>query len=602
MGAAFPAPKADYSQEALRQMARLQTKHFFHCGLAATAGSLAFAPTVTAALDGLSYTASEINQTDPDVWVNPDPRTLVLVSVYADFTSATDQLIAVYGDAVDTLTVTTTDDDGFWQFNANESQAYSVCDTSAGINPALDAAYPSQVSDSFVTIGLEDNQLNLMNDIGMDFASFNSNAINATISVDNGSWFCTPDDPQTIAGNHPDNSILIGQFAVALGESVSGTVNIQWRDNAGTTTRTTALVFDATAEATAGASVKNDLNGDGYSDLLLRNPNAEGGSDLLAWLFDGSNPASVTRAYSDYIYNGSNQLASWEFIAIDDFNGDGIDEPMFRTPANRFYVLNASYDGDGDITVGLDTIHSGGGYATWAAIGTGDFNGDGVADVLLRNPLADGGSDLLIFFLQASNPANITKSFTDVIYNGSNQLLNYEFLGVGDGNGDGLADMFWRTPANRFYCFVTTMATPTNATTLVDTLHAGGGYQTWDFSSLADVNGDGLDDVILRSPFADGASDFLAFILFNASPSNIVKSNDMIYNGGSGQSDWVVVGVGDFTGDGADDFVLRTPANRFYLWPSTGEANVVIGAQQTLHSGGAQSTWAVLAPAGELVP
>ncbi|MDP7029226.1 MAG: VCBS repeat-containing protein [Phycisphaerales bacterium] len=580
-------------------MSRTSISRSISGGLAATAGLGFLAATAHADFVGLSGSGALVSQ---EGWQAPDARTLVLVSLYAEFDAATDRLIAVYGDATDPMTITTSDDDGFWQFDADGSQDASLCNTSSGISAALMAAYPSQASDSFVTIGLTTNTDNAIQDIGIDFDGFNTGVPTWTIDSDNGTFFCTPSDDQTLAGNYTGHKVLIGQFAVAEGESVSGSVNIQWNNDAGDTTRELATAFNVSAVETATADVRNDLNGDGYSDLLLRNPNADGGSDLLAWLYDGSNPSAVTRAYTDYIYNGSAQLQTWEFVAVDDFNGDGIDEPMFRTPANRFYVLNASYDGAGNITVGLDTVHSGGGYATWTALGTGDFNGDGLADVLLRNPIDDGGSDLVVWFMNAANPSNITKAAADNIYNGSSQLSSFEFLGVGDGNADGVADMFWRTPANRFYCFRTNIITDTNVSTSLDTLHAGGGYQTWDFSSLADVNGDGSTDVILRSPVGDGASDFLAFKLTNASPSNIVKSNDMIYNGSNGQIDWTVVGLGDFTGDGSEDMVMRTPSNRFYLWPTSGDANVSIGAAQTLHSGSGYSDWGVLAPSGEVVP
>ena len=171
--------------------------------------------------------------------------------------------------------------------NANGAQPYSTCDTSMGINPALDAAFPSQVSDSFVTIGFvadeEDGQLNQMNNIGVDFTSFNSNAVDATISVDNGSWFCTPDDYQTLAGNFTANRVLIGQFTVAGGETVSGSVNIQWNDGSSVSTKSTALAFSATAESSG--TVSYDLDGTGTSDIVWQ-LNTEIG--IFGWFMDGA--------------------------------------------------------------------------------------------------------------------------------------------------------------------------------------------------------------------------------------------------------------------------------------------------------------------------
>ena len=69
----------------------------------------------TADFTGLSTEASLVDQTG---WVDSDARTLYVISVFADFDNATDQLIAVFGDTNHVLSVETTDEDGFWQFDA----------------------------------------------------------------------------------------------------------------------------------------------------------------------------------------------------------------------------------------------------------------------------------------------------------------------------------------------------------------------------------------------------------------------------------------------------------------------------------------------------
>ena len=103
------------------------------------------------------------------------------------------------------------------------------------IAAGLIGIYPSVASDSFVTIGLTDSTDNLLQRIGVDFTSFNDASTTSAISVDNGAWFITPDDPQGTAGNYTGNRVLIGQFTVGEDESVSGSVNLQWRDTAGST-------------------------------------------------------------------------------------------------------------------------------------------------------------------------------------------------------------------------------------------------------------------------------------------------------------------------------------------------------------------------------
>jgi hypothetical protein len=82
-----------------------------------------------------------------------------------------------------------------------------------------------------------------------------------------------------------------------------------------------------------------------------------------------------------------NPGASWKAIGVGDFNGDGHADILFQ---------NA--DGQPDIWLMNGTNVIGGGAlalnpgAGWHAIGTSDFNGDGKADILWQN--TDGQPDI----------------------------------------------------------------------------------------------------------------------------------------------------------------------------------------------------------------
>jgi len=134
--------------------------------------------------------------------------------IYANFSAATDELDAVFGDAQNALLIESSS--SFYQ-NALGGA------TSAAINPALIPLFPSLALDSWVTIGLEDQTGNNMLNIGIDFAGFEAGG---SISTDNGSWFATPDDAQVLAG--ADLRVLVGQFTmVGLDSNVSGILNLQ---------------------------------------------------------------------------------------------------------------------------------------------------------------------------------------------------------------------------------------------------------------------------------------------------------------------------------------------------------------------------------------
>jgi hypothetical protein len=171
---------------------------------------------------GLSYTAVDNGD---GTWT---------ARIFAEFNAATDELDAVFGDADNALSITSTY--GFYQNDFGGA-------TSADINPALYVAFPSLVLDSWVTIGLEDQVGNNMLNIGIDWADFENNG--GDIVTDNGTWFATPDDPQVLAGE--DLQVMIGQFTL-LGDTetsrVSGVINIQGKAGDFVTFQERDIMFD----------------------------------------------------------------------------------------------------------------------------------------------------------------------------------------------------------------------------------------------------------------------------------------------------------------------------------------------------------------------
>lgn len=142
----------------------------------------------------------------------------VTFRIYADMESG-DRLDAVYGDGDNALII----NGSFYQnaFGGN---------TSAAINPALYAVFPSLEYDSWVTIGLEDMTGNALADIGIDWSSFEGGG---GISTSDGAWYVTPDDAQ---GEAVDGRVLIAQLTV-MGDLLawSGYVNLQGKLGDGST-------------------------------------------------------------------------------------------------------------------------------------------------------------------------------------------------------------------------------------------------------------------------------------------------------------------------------------------------------------------------------
>lgn len=167
-----------------------------------------------------------------------------------------------------------------------------------------------------------------------------------------------------------------------------------------------------------------------------------------------------------------------------------------------------------------------------------DFNGDGRDDILWHR--SDGAlTDWL-----ATESGNFTP-------NAANELevvnTSWEIAGTGDFDGDGRDDILWRRADGAMTNWLGNPNggfTP-NAANLLQVVDP-----QWQIIAVGDFNGDGKDDILWHR--ADGAiTDWLgtASGSFTPNASNALFVPD---------SQWHVVGTGDFNGDHRDDILWQS--------------------------------------------
>jgi hypothetical protein len=272
------------------------------------------------------------------------------------------------------------------------------------------------------------------------------------------------------------------------------------------------------------SDVRNDFNGDGRSDVLWQHDNGT----VREWL--GHSPdGNFTGNLANVNFVGA---AGSRMIGTGDFNGDGYADTLWQTADGRVTDLLGQAGGGFVDNYAKVSIFTG---LDWHAIGTGDFNGDGLDDVLWQH---DNGT---IREWLGQDDGTFAGNIAHVNFVGA---VGSRMIGAGDFNGDGYADTLWQTADGR----------------VTDLLgQAGGGFVDnyakvsvftgleWHAIGTGDFNGDGLDDVLWQHD--------------NGTIREWLGQDDGTFAGNIANVNFIaaagaqVIGIGDYDGDGFDDLL-----------------------------------------------
>jgi hypothetical protein len=232
---------------------------------------------------------------------------------------------------------------------------------------------------------------------------------------------------------------------------------------------------------------------------------------------------------------GLGTLAGWT-PTVGDFNGDGIADILWQNTASgnaALWLMNAN--GTVRTSLGLGTL------AGWMPT-VGDFNGDGIADILWQNT-ASGNAALWLM-----NASGLVQSNS-----GLGNLAGWT-PSIGDFNGDGKADVLW---ANRSTGHVVLWLM--NGGSILNALDFGN-MAPWTIEAVGDFNGDGKADILWVNPSTGNVT---MWLMSGGSVSQIFGLGTM--------SPWTVAGVGDFNGDRKTDILwVNLSTGNAVLWLMNG--------------------------------
>jgi FG-GAP repeat/Secretion system C-terminal sorting domain/FG-GAP-like repeat len=381
------------------------------------------------------------------------------------------------------------------------------------------------------------------------------------------------------------------------------------------------------ANAQFGNSVASagDVNGDGYSDVIIGaylfdNGQTEEGA---AFVFHGSATGISAVIQSQLERNQANAQFGNSVASAGDVNGDGYSDVIVganlftngQTNEGAVFIYLGSPVGINTVAQAQIESNQTGAQLGWSVACAGDVNGDGYSDIITGAYFFDNGqTDEGAAFIYHGGATGINTTLqTQLESNQTGAQMGYSVASAGNVNGDGYSDVI--VGANYFangqsfegVAFVYHGSAVGINATIQAQLESNqtSAYMGGSVSSAGDVNGDGYSDVIVGAfQYDNGNLEEGAVFIYHGSALGI---NATVQRQLEGNQDVALFGTsvacaGDVNGDGYSDVIIGAQlfdngqtdegAAFVYFGSNTG-VGTTIQAQLEINQANARMGWAV---------
>ena len=275
----------------------------------------------------------------------------------------------------------------------------------------------------------------------------------------------------------------------------------------------------------ASVSAAGDVNGDGHADVIVGAPWAGANRYGAAFVYSGADGSILHSFYGNAGYDFGRSVSSME-----DLDGDGYGELILGAPRESHFLdeEGAVYLISGGTGFILRTFYgaTSRGMFGCSVSSLTDFDGDGISDLIIgaSKSYLPGLPDAGAAFVYSGAGHPLLSVHGTQAYSNFGTSVSH----AGDVDGDGFSDVIIGADKEDSWAgSAYILSGPTGG--LIHSLHGGDepdrlGHSV---SSAGDVNGDGLDEVIIGAPedTHDGKQDAGSAYVYSTAPPAFLRSN-----------------------------------------------------------------------------